>query len=163
MTCIPATIHDALAVIDLARELIPDAARYTGHARRSAWNNGVKEFAVDLLFLRREAVADGYNEPEPFTGFYPRAIRKAMLNGAESWNQFSHGGSYLCYDGDIARALCSPSELRKTLNGARRPNSSETWLDVQARALNQAADLVVHALRLAANRYESELFTEESK
>lgn len=156
---IPDTIPAALAVLDLARQLIDDAARYTGNATRSAWNHGVKEFADDLLFFRREAIADGYNPPEIYTQFRPREIRKAMLNGAGSWRQFSYGGSYLCANYDIARALCSPSQLRKSLNGAYNPNRSETWLDVQARALAQAADLAVYALHLAVNTIE---FKEES-
>lgn len=40
---------------------------------------------------------------------------------------------------DIAELLCSPSELKRKKYGERRPNSREEWLDVQARALAQAA------------------------
>jgi hypothetical protein len=65
-------------------------------------------------------------------------LLKACLNGAEDWSQASWGGCYECYDGDIAKRLCTPSELKKTRNGERRPNASEEWLDVQARALYQA-------------------------
>ena len=42
--------------------------------------------------------------------------------------------------------LCSPSELKRVTNknGLRDyPNSCEHWLDVQARALNQAARRVI--------------------
>lgn len=53
------------------------------------------------------------------------------------------------YDGDIAAALCTPSELKKTRNGDRRPNSREEWLDVQARALRQAFRRVYSAIRTA--------------
>lgn len=52
------------------------------------------------------------------------------------------GGCSLIYDSDIAERLCCPSELRKTHNGERRPNSKEEWLDTQARALTQAANRV---------------------
>ena len=45
--------------------------------------------------------------------------------------------------GDICKRLCSPSEQRKTKNGERKPNANEEWLDVQARALCQAARLVI--------------------
>ena len=70
-----------------------------------------------------------------------------MLNGAQDWEQYSWGGSALIYDGDIAERLCCPSELKKTRNGERRPNSREEWLDVQARALYQASSRVVNAYR----------------
>ena len=61
-----------------------------------------------------------------------------MLNGAKDWNQYSWGALSLIYDCDIAERLSAPSELKKTRGGERRPNSREEWLDVQARALQQA-------------------------
>ena len=64
---------------------------------------------------------------------------KAALNGAENWNKYSWGGCSYIYNGDIAKNLCNPSELKKTKNGENRPNRGEDWLDVQARALSQAA------------------------
>ena len=48
------------------------------------------------------------------------------------------GGCSLIYNGDIAERLCTPSELKKTRNGERRPNDREMWLDTQTRALRQA-------------------------
>ena len=77
------------------------------------------------------------------------AIREAMLNGANDWIQYSWGGSALIYDGNIAERLCTPSELKRTHNGERRPNSHEEWLDVQARALFQAANKAIKAIRAA--------------
>lgn len=76
-----------------------------------------------------------------------KECREWMLNGAQDWEQYSWGGSALIYDCDIAERLCCPSELKKTRNGERRPNSREEWLDVQARALYQAASRVVNAYR----------------
>lgn len=71
------------------------------------------------------------------------ADRKALLNGADNWRQYSYGGCALIYDSDIAETLCSPSELKKVKGGDRQPNSRESWLDVQARALYQAERLIV--------------------
>ena len=51
----------------------------------------------------------------------------------------------LIYNGDIAKLLCSPSELKRTRNGERRPNNREEWLDTQARALAQAAKRLIDA------------------
>lgn len=47
------------------------------------------------------------------------------MNGASTWSEYSWGGSALIYNGDIAKRLCNPSELKRTHNGERRPNSQE--------------------------------------
>jgi hypothetical protein len=75
------------------------------------------------------------------------ADRKALLNGADNWNESSWGGCYEIYNSDIAERLCTPSELKKTRQGERRPNSREEWLDVQARALHQAERLILRLAR----------------
>lgn len=98
---------------------------------RSAWERGVVAYAESML-----------DEFEPEEELHPRTTEKLLLNGAPSWHDYSWGGCALIYDADIARRLCSPSELRKTRGGQRRPNTQEEWLDVQARACFQAAQLV---------------------
>lgn len=106
----------------------------------SAWKKGVNAYAFDLLDELAEAIEGGYFDPANFEA--PRMLRAALLNGAKDWNQYSWGGCSLCYDCQIAKRLCTPSELKRTHNGERRPNSREEWLDVQARALFQAANLI---------------------
>ena len=100
---------------------------------RSAWNKGVTLYAWELLDEIQERTNYEHKEPENAD-----ELKEYALNGAESWEQYSWGGSALIYNGDIAERLCSPSELKKTRNGERRPNSREGWLDTQARALFQA-------------------------
>ena len=95
---------------------------------RSAWRRGVLAFALDLL--------------ENYERY--RITEKGLLNGARDWKEFSYGGGYFIYDADIAEALCSPSELKKKRGGDLPPNSRESWLDVQARALSQASRLILH-------------------
>lgn len=114
---------------------------------RSAWDKGVSVYSYELLEQLQEAAEGGYFKAEQISS--GDAIRKAMLNGASDWSQYSWGGSALIYDGDIAERLCNPSKLKKTRNGERRPNSREAWLDVQARALFQAANRAVKAIRAA--------------
>ena len=100
---------------------------------RSAWRRGVKLYAIELL----EELPDDqefYGSP---------ADKKELLNGADDWQQYSEGGCALIYDGDIAERLCNPSEYKRTREGERQPNAREQWLDVQARALYQAAALIV--------------------
>lgn len=109
---------------------------------RSAWSKGVTLYAFELVEELQERSAYEGRNPEP-----GEECRKWMLNGAQDWSQYSWGGSSLIYDGDIAERLCTPSELKKTRGGERRPNSREEWLDVQARALCKAASRVLSLYR----------------
>ena len=107
---------------------------------RSAWSKGVHAYAVELVESLAES-DDLSNET---------LLRKAMLNGAGDWQQYSEGGCALVYDADIAERLCSPSELKRCKGGERQPNARENWLECQARALAQAASLVRRAYSKAA-------------
>lgn len=113
--------------------------------QRSAWGKGVTQYALELVEQLGEQINDGYFEELDLTEF--KKVRAALLNGAADWSQYSWGGSALIYNGDIAERLCCPSELKKTRNGERRPNSREEWLDTQARALFQAANRVCRHIR----------------
>ena len=95
---------------------------------RSAWSRGVKNYAIDLV--------DGLDDCTNLT-------KEKLLNGASNWTEYSFGGFAFIYDADIAEALCTPSELKAKRGGDLQPNSNETWLDVQARALFQASNLIL--------------------
>jgi hypothetical protein len=105
------------------------------HPARSAWDKGVKAYALELL---EDYSANEMNEE--FNGTAADMVE--LLNGAKNWTQYSEGGCALIYDGDICARLCSPSEKKRVRDGERNPNGRETWLDVQARALTQAARLL---------------------
>lgn len=135
------TVEDALETLDRAQAAL-DARK-----DRSAWDKGVTVYASELLDGLRESIEGGYFSPDDLAA--PKLLRKALLNGASDWSEYSWGGSALIYDGDIARRLCCPSELRKTREGERRPNAREEWLDCQARALFQAANRVERTIREA--------------
>lgn len=113
--------------------------------QRSAWDKGVTQYALELVEQLGEQINGGYFEELDLTE--SKKVRTALLNGAADWSQYSWGGSALIYNGDIAERLCCPSELKKTRNGERRPNSREEWLDTQARALFQAANRVCRHIR----------------
>jgi len=100
-------------------------ATITAMPARSAWRRGVKAYALEMI----EGVEGGF-------------AQVTLLNGAENWRAYSYGGCALIYDADIAERLCAPGEYAKTRQGGRAPNSRETWLDVQARALAQASTLI---------------------
>lgn len=112
---------------------------------RSAWQKGVTVYALELVEQLAEAAEGGYIDADDLTA--PRMLRKALLNGADDWSAYSWGGGPLIYNSDIAERLCCPSELKRTRNGERRPNSREEWLDVQARALSQAEARVQRVMR----------------
>ena len=114
---------------------------------RSAWSKGVTAYALELVEGLEEAIDGGYFDPSDLEA--PKLVERALLNGASDWSAYSWGGCSLIYDGDIAERLCCPSELKKTRNGERRPNSREEWLDVQARALFQACNRVKKSIRAA--------------
>lgn len=102
--------------------------------RNSAWGRGVKEQALELIEgaeveLTRDNALD------------------ELLNGAESWSDYSNSGNALIYNGDIAERYCTPSELKKKKGGELNPNSHEDWLELQARALLQSYRLIYGALR----------------
>lgn len=117
---------------------------------RSAWGRGVNGYAVDMLQQIADYYKDGYISADDLETW--ATAEAVALNGARDWSEYSWGGSALVYDGDIAAALCTPSELKKTRNGERRPNSREEWLDVQARALHQAFRRMYDAIRRAARQ-----------
>ena len=132
-----------MTINDIRQHIENDKTR-----NRSAWDRGVTAYAMDLLDQLQESV--DYGDADLSRILEPRYLRGVLLNGAESWKQYSWGGCSLCYDGDIAARLCTPSELKKTRNGERRPNSREEWLDTQARALFQAANRIVSRVRMLA-------------
>jgi hypothetical protein len=115
---------------------------------RSAWDKGVKVYALELVDDLAEAIKGGCFDAEDLEA--PNLLRRQLLNGASDWQEYSDGGCALIYDPDIAARLCTPSELKKTRNGTRNPNNREHWLDVQARALRQAANLIVNAAKKEA-------------
>lgn len=122
--------------VDL-KELVYEAKWHNRTKRRkSAWRNGLKQYIEEIVNNRYGD--DRYVDIDEETSF---------LNGARDWGQYSYGGCSLIYDYDIALRLCNPSEFAKKKEGMLPPNSNETWLDVQARALAQAALSIRWALR----------------
>ena len=123
-----ATKKDIIAVLEARRD-------------RSAWNRAVTADAIDLIDgLDGDEIA-----AESFADF-----EKLLLNCAEDWSSYSRGGSALIWNSDIAERYCTPSELKRTRGGERKPNNGEDWLDVQARALRQAARRAYKAFRKVA-------------
>lgn len=104
---------------------------------RSAWDRGVREYALEII--------DGIEDCAVYYGELPANVKECLryaLNGAMDWTQYSEGGCSLVCNHQIANRLCTPSELRKTQNGAKAPNPRESWISCQTRALYQAWRMV---------------------
>lgn len=148
-------------IIDLATEqpktvapdytALADTIRAELNARhnRSAWSKAITLYALDLL----DNVQEGADNMErlPLDG---AELEQWALNGASCWEQYSNGGCSICYDSDIAARVCTPSELKRTDGGMNAPNSHETWLDVQARALYQACNRIRKICRTCGLYYK---------
>ena len=115
---------------------------------RSAWKKGVVEYALDILDGLDEVIIIKDNKK------IFEELKVICLNGADSWNAYSWSGCAEIDDSVIAQRLCTPSELKKTKYGERRPNSREEWLDTQARALGQAFRLIY---RIVWTMYREEM------
>ncbi len=100
---------------------------------RSAWEKGVLYYAY---FIMRKFESETEIESE-----------NDLLNGAKGWKHASYSGCFYVRDEFIALSLCNKSKLRMTRYGMRRPNRNETWLDVQARALFQASQLILSIMK----------------
>lgn len=100
---------------------------------RSAWKRGVLYYALYIL-TKFELETEIESETD-------------LLCGDYDWKHASYSGCFNVNDEVIALSVCSNSELRKTNYGKRRPNRDESWLDVQARALFQASNLILSIIK----------------
>ena len=117
-------------------------ARLEAVKTRSCWGRGVKGFALNLLRSYIDICEYCDNNGRPI----PELNEETLLNGADDWRAYCYGGCALIYDGDIAKNLCTPSELKRTDNGNKAPNAREGWQDVQARAYFQAYRMLMSCI-----------------
>lgn len=107
------------------------------------WAKAVYQYATEILKVYEENYGlslENLNE-------------KSLLRGARDWQQYSNCGFSLVGNSEIAERLCSPTQFyiyergmkapvgMRTLHGTAHSNSS--WLDVQAVALKQAAEMIM--------------------
>lgn len=94
---------------------------------RTKWEKGVKKYALELA---EEVEGEEYLSGEEF--------RKALLNGAEGWRQYSYGGCALISDEEIFCRLLPKSTFKKMIK-----EEAFEALDLQTRALKEASDLII--------------------
>lgn len=124
---------------------------------RSAWKKGVKAYALQMA-NKVERLCDER------VGTYRSLAeaKEAVMGGARNWREASYGGMWFVRDGDIAGRLCTVTELKRCKGGEKAPNKEETWLDVQARALAQAWDMLAEAVLAVQQEGGSENGQEEA-
>lgn len=114
------------------------------HAR-GAFQKAVYQYAFELV----DNIADNYittaDELEHLENI--TNLKERALNGAENWNQYSWGGSSLCYDYDILTRLFCPSLVKKyqytdTIRGRH-------LLDYQASALARAFSKINFIIKMS--------------
>lgn len=105
------------------------------------WTRGVDDYARWRLQMVLDDETDENKDYKSLDDFF--------LNGATDFKDLSYGGNYYIYDEDIAEALAAPSKRRysKRTGAVLPPNSRESWLDVQKRALRQACEVIAIILR----------------
>ena len=115
-------------------------------SRRTAWERGVLRYACDLF----GAYVDGL-------GIHDLHVRIGkiseadLLRGAESWQQYSAMGRALIWDRDICLRLGTKYQIQKTERGQKQPSRGGTWAELQAKALGEAAQIVVAAVNWRAD------------
>ena len=114
----------------------------------SAWSRGVKLYAADILNnIIDEGQTDFIIGDDGFLRQNSWTIH-CLSHGFDMWVSISRGSSYMIFNRDIAERLCTPSEFRRAeKNGFFRANSREDWLDCQGRALYQARNLILDAIK----------------
>ena len=123
---------------------IEDAKRIVETSKaRSAWRKGVTLYALDFLDNLNEYITCGDIKEIPTNH---EELKKVLLNGAVTWEEYSYNGCSLIYDYDICERLCNSTEKKLTRGGERQPSKRETWLDVQTRALTQAYLIIERTL-----------------
>lgn len=114
--------------------------------RRSQWSKGVRAYALELCEKLKES------EDVQNGGHFLNYLLSGAFNAAQGNSTFerlfnacklySKCGDALIYNEDICQRLFTPSEIKKVRRkdgSLRAPNKRETLIDVQARALFQAA------------------------
>ncbi len=115
----------------------------TNYPAKSAWDKGVLIYALELF--------DNYIETSDIDSI-KQVTKKDLLQGASNWSEYSRGGCSLIYDENICKRLCTTSEQKRKRYGDLNPNSNEDWLDVQARALHQASQLIISIVNKNINK-----------
>ena len=107
---------------------------------RSKWERAVRDYALEMVSQCDKKDITSYKE------LLNHCDAKNMTDYAIA-RDLSEGGCFEIWDGDIAKRLCTPSQLKRVTrkDGTVRDLPDETWIDVQTRAVYQAILLLERA------------------
>ena len=107
---------------------------------RSQWKKAVKIYEEELYDSLSEKSDKALIKAFSFAHYdeIKSHINKLLLNGADSWEDFSKSGCSLCYNTDIEDRILPPSQRGKY--------GSERLLAMQAEALREAAANIAYKL-----------------
>lgn len=106
---------------------------------RSAWDRGVKAYALDIL-----SEFDEWREFSESQGVEaPELNERTALNGAKDWHQWAEGGCGLVYNYAIAERLYTPARV------ARLPKGFD-YLAEETRAVKRAWRLISRTIEHGA-------------
>lgn len=114
------------------------------HAR-GAYQKAIYQYAFELVDNIAEDYTTTAEELEHLENI--TNLKERALNGASDWNQYSWGGSSLCYNYDILTRLFCPSLVKKyqytdTIRGRH-------LLDYQASALARAFSKINFIIKIS--------------
>ena len=115
-------------LIDVKR-LVAEAEKMS-RTERSYWSRGVASLIRDY---GEEVLGEHDGEIISARDFY-----KIWNCGNDSLRDAVYGGCFDIWSYDIAKRLCTPSALKKSNKGMRRPNKRQNWIDVELIAVQQA-------------------------
>lgn len=98
---------------------------------RSYWAEKAKDYAYSLL--------ENFEDDRNFDSV--SKFKKALLNGAKDWEQYSYWGNSLCYNVQIAKAVLPPKKFEQYYND-KLFIPSDKLMTLQIRALKQAWQLI---------------------
>ena len=104
---------------------------------RSHWEKAVKDYALEMISQCDKKEITSYKE-------LLNHCDAARMSDYAIARDLSEGGCFEICDADIAKRLCTPSQLKRYTrkDGTVRDLPRESWLDVQSRAVYQAICLL---------------------
>lgn len=107
---------------------------------RLHWERAVKDYALEMI--------DQCDEKDITS--YKQLLNHADINNMTDYaiaRNLSEGGCFEICNADIAKRLCTPSQLKRYTrkDGTVRDLTRESWLDAQTRAVYQAILLLERA------------------
>ena len=102
---------------------------------RSYWDKAVKTYALELVEELNKSIKAGRANIESIKSVDD--LEAVLKSGAPCWNAYSDWGLGCSLESaqEIARRVCTPSELKRYKGGEIFPNECQTWQEIQGTAL----------------------------